>query len=105
MNTRFVSVAAALALSVAAPATSAFAQDAGTLNVWGARITQPQESRSFFGMPAWVDTLRNGNTNADTQTTGSVAPRRAYSSAKHSNAVQQYRSVPQYGTTFDDSAE
>ena len=57
--------ALAFVLALAAPA-SAFAQG------FDAPRVDRTESRSFFGMPAWVDAVRE----PDAVTTGSITPRR-----------------------------
>ena len=59
----------AFVLALAAPA-SAFAQGFGSQGFDAPRVDRT-DSRSFFGMPAWVDSAREG----DALTTGSIGPR------------------------------
>ena len=63
----------ALALALTAPA-SAFAQGFNAPGFDAPRVDRT-ETRSFFGMPAWVDDVREGAAvTRDTATTGSIAP-------------------------------
>lgn len=93
MNIRLASIAAALALTVAGPATSAFAQS------YNAPAGYPAELAP--GGLTGRDSVEVGPFSDIT--TGSIATRRAYrgvdSSAKGGNAAQQDRLVPQYGNT------
>ncbi|GJE27320.1 hypothetical protein [Methylobacterium organophilum] len=94
MNTRLASVAAALALSLALPASSAFAQS--------------------YTAPAGIPTGATVATG-DVLTTGSIGPRGGWglsrtqraidSSAKGGNAAQPNFLVPQYGNTAGGPAQ
>ena len=81
MTKRIASLA--LALTLVAPA-AALAQG------FDAPRVDRTESRSFFGMPAWVDDAREGNAvTRETATTGSITPLR--------DDVRTGRTAPQAG--------